>query len=106
MCNASWKCNMAALTTSQHVESRHPAMPSPVLLPRGTRKQSVCKGVPLRGSSVGYKEVGRALKNQRNGSISDMHIQYTSCFMHIHAHLLRFMEHIQVGNTMGKGEQE
>lgn len=32
---AAWKCNMAALTASQHVESYHPAMPPPALLIRG-----------------------------------------------------------------------
>ena len=87
---------MAALTTSQHVQSRHSAMPSPVLLPRGTRKECV-KGGARHGIVWDTRKLERALKNQRNGSISDMHMQYTSCFMHIHAHLMRFKEHIHVG---------
>ena len=61
-CNASWKCSMAALTTSQHVESRHPAMPSPVLPSRGTREQSAWKGVPameLCGIQGSWKEPWR-----------------------------------------------
>ena len=64
------------------------------------------KGGACHGIVWDTRKLERALKNQRNGSISDMCTGYTSCFTHIHAHSTRFMEHIHVGDAVGQGEQE
>ena len=87
MCNASWKCNMAALTTSQHVESRHPAMPSPVLLPRGTRKQSVCKGCLYGGVVWDTRKLEEPwrIRGMDPSVTCTSSIHHASCtFMHIY----------------------